>query len=81
LGSGDSVFPEAALDYVPRVVGELHMVCDAHLFILQIHTSSFAAGQWGEIHKKVLTERETSLLDQASVRLLDLLLDQFVHFF
>jgi hypothetical protein len=22
-------------------------VCDAHLLILQIHTSSFGAGQWG----------------------------------
>jgi hypothetical protein len=40
---GDWLCPGAALDYVPRVgeLEELHMVCDAHLFILQIHTSSF----------------------------------------
>jgi hypothetical protein len=25
------------------------MVCDAHLFILQIHASSFGASKWGEM--------------------------------
>jgi hypothetical protein len=37
-----SICPGAALDYVPMGwVGESHVLCDAHLFVLQIHTSSF----------------------------------------
>jgi hypothetical protein len=40
-----SVCPGAVLDYFPvGWVGELHVVPDAHLFILLIHTSSFRAG-------------------------------------
>jgi hypothetical protein len=35
---GGSVYPGAALYYFPQEwVGESHVVCDAHLFILQIH--------------------------------------------
>jgi hypothetical protein len=38
------------MDYVPREwVGELNMIHDAHLFVLQIHTSSFGAGWQEEI--------------------------------
>jgi hypothetical protein len=40
----------AALDYVPGVwIGDLNMVHYAHLFILQIHTSSFGSDLWGEM--------------------------------
>jgi hypothetical protein len=47
---GVSVCPRTALDYVPRGwVRELHLVSDAHLFILQIHASSFEADQGGEM--------------------------------
>jgi hypothetical protein len=43
-----SVCPWAVLEYFPGGwVGELHMVHDAHLFILQFHASSFGAG-WQE---------------------------------
>jgi hypothetical protein len=49
----DSICPESVLDYVPRGwVGELgvvHVVCDAHLFILQILASSFGICWWGEM--------------------------------
>jgi hypothetical protein len=31
------------------LLGESQMVCDAHLFILQIHASSFRASQQGEM--------------------------------
>jgi hypothetical protein len=45
-----SIFLWAALDYVPgRWVGELHVVHDAHLFVLQIHISSFGTGWQGEM--------------------------------
>jgi hypothetical protein len=45
-----SVSPGAALDYVPRGwVGELRVVHDAYLFVLQIHTSSFGVSQRGEM--------------------------------
>jgi hypothetical protein len=45
-----SVCPGAALYYVPgEWVGESHMVHDVQLFFLQIHTSSFGAGQWGKV--------------------------------
>jgi hypothetical protein len=39
------------VDYVPRGgwVGELCVVYDAHLFILQIHINSFATGWWREM--------------------------------
>jgi hypothetical protein len=30
-------------------VGELHVVHVAHLFILQVYTSSFGTGWWGEM--------------------------------
>jgi hypothetical protein len=47
---GGSVCPEALLDYVPEGwVGESHMISIAHLFVLQIHASSFGTGQWGEM--------------------------------
>jgi hypothetical protein len=50
VGGGGSSLPRAALDYVPgRWVGESHMVRDAHLLILQIHTSSFGSSLWGEM--------------------------------
>jgi hypothetical protein len=50
VSEGDSICPGPALDYVPVWwVGELHMVSDAHLFILQIHASRFEACQWGEM--------------------------------
>jgi hypothetical protein len=46
----NSVCPGTALDYVPRVwVGESHMVCDAHLFFLQIHSSSIGVGWQSEM--------------------------------
>jgi hypothetical protein len=38
------------LNYFPRgQVGESCVVYDAHLFILQIHASSFGAGHWTEM--------------------------------
>jgi hypothetical protein len=50
VGGGDSICPGAELDYVPREwVEELHIVHDAHLFFLLIHTSSFGAGQSREM--------------------------------
>jgi hypothetical protein len=43
-GVGNSVCPGAMLDYFPgELVGESHVVCDAYLFILQFHASSFGA--------------------------------------
>jgi hypothetical protein len=50
LLGGCSFFPEDALDYVPKWwVGELHVVHDAHLFILQIHACSFGTIEEGEM--------------------------------
>jgi hypothetical protein len=41
---------EAVLDYFPRQwVGESHVVCDAHLLILQIHASSFETSWWEKL--------------------------------
>jgi hypothetical protein len=41
-----SVSPGAVLDYFPGVwIKELHMVHDAHLFILQFHTTLDWAGR------------------------------------
>jgi hypothetical protein len=49
VGEG-SICSGTVLDYVPKGwVGELCMVCDAHLFVLQIHASSFGTGWWGEV--------------------------------
>jgi hypothetical protein len=56
VGGRGSVFPQAALDYVSRGwVGESHVMCDAHLFVLQIHASSFGTSWQGEMawHKEV----------------------------
>jgi hypothetical protein len=40
-----SVCPKAALDYVPRGwVGLLHVMHDAHMFVLQNHVGSFETG-------------------------------------
>jgi hypothetical protein len=45
-----SVCSGAVLDYFPMGwVEESHMVCDAQLFVLQIHISSFGAGWQGEM--------------------------------
>jgi hypothetical protein len=50
VGGGGSVCPGAGLGYVPgRWVGESLVVCDAHLFILQVHARSFETGWWGEM--------------------------------
>jgi hypothetical protein len=39
-----SVYPWAALDYIPGGwLGELHVMGVAHLFVLQIQASSFGA--------------------------------------
>jgi hypothetical protein len=44
-GGGYSACPGVALDYFPGMwVGELHMVHDAHLLILQFHVGSFGDG-------------------------------------
>jgi hypothetical protein len=51
-GVGGSVHPGVALDYFPGVwgwVGELHMVNNAHLYLLQFHTGRFGASCWGEM--------------------------------
>jgi hypothetical protein len=41
LGGGVSVYPVTALDYVPGVwVRESHVVCNAHLFVLQINAAA-----------------------------------------
>jgi hypothetical protein len=49
-GGGGSVCPGDALDYFPRGwVGEFHVVCDAQLFVLQFHASSFGASCWEEM--------------------------------
>jgi hypothetical protein len=43
---GSSVCPRFMQDYVPRWwIGESRVVRDAYMFILEIHTSSFGAGQ------------------------------------
>jgi hypothetical protein len=50
VGGKGSVCPRAALDCVPRGwVGQLPVVDDAHLFVLQVHTSSFGISWQGEI--------------------------------
>jgi hypothetical protein len=47
---GDSICPGAALDYVSRVGGGVLLIMrDAHLFVRQIHSSSFGASQQGEM--------------------------------
>jgi hypothetical protein len=47
---GSSVYSGAVLNYVPGGwVRELHVVCVAHLFVLQFHTSSFGASLWVEM--------------------------------
>jgi hypothetical protein len=44
------VCPGAVLDYGPGGwVKKLHMVHDAHPFILQIHTSRSEIGWWGDM--------------------------------
>jgi hypothetical protein len=52
LFGGDSIYPVAALDYVPGEDGwegshSWYMMLT--LFVLQIHASSFIAGQWREM--------------------------------
>jgi hypothetical protein len=47
-GKRCSVCPGTVLVYVPgEWVGESHVICDAHLLVVQIHTSSFGTG-WCE---------------------------------
>jgi hypothetical protein len=52
----DSVCPGVAVDYFPRQwVGELHVMCVVHLFILQVYASSFGTGQREKWHATFLT--------------------------
>jgi hypothetical protein len=50
LGRTGSVSSGAVLDNFPReYIGESNLVCNAHLFFLQFHASSFEASWQGEI--------------------------------
>jgi hypothetical protein len=49
-GGECSVCTGAVLEYFPGGwVRELHVVHNAHLFILQFHTSSFRTSWWGDM--------------------------------
>jgi hypothetical protein len=51
-GGVGRVCPGAALDYVLGdgvCVGESQVVYNAHLFVLQVYSSSFGASQWGKM--------------------------------
>jgi hypothetical protein len=59
------ILPRASLDYVPREwVEESLVVCDDHLFILQIHRSSFETS-WQEemvLHREAFHRMSPSLI-------------------
>jgi hypothetical protein len=47
---GESICSGTALDYVPgEWIGESHMVCDAYLFVLQIHACNVGVCWQGEM--------------------------------
>jgi hypothetical protein len=55
---GDSIYPEAVLDYVPRRGRGVVCGDDAYLFVLQIHTAALEPGKCHTISLSVVRRSE-----------------------